>query len=134
MEQGVNKMSSFYFIILMISMNSLLANKITVNPSIFAIHSTGGKDWMYEKKPINIFGLGINSYVEKKQWSLAFDYLQIGLLGNVNQNMFDFSPQQSFAYLDESKDADGYWTEYVNSKFNYKSKIMEIKNGPKMYS
>ena len=49
MEPGVNKMSFFYFIILLISMNSLLANKITVNPSIFAIHSTSGKDWMYEK-------------------------------------------------------------------------------------
>ena len=129
MELGVNKMRFIFLICLMIPPNILLAEKIKINPSIFAIHSTDGKDWMYEKKPINIFGLGINTYVEHKQWNLVFDYLQIGLLGNVNQNIFDFSPQQSFAYIDESKDADGYWTEYVNSKLNYNYNDITIELG-----
>ena len=59
---------------------------------------------------------------------LTFDYLQIGLLGNVNQDIFNFSPQQSYAYLDQSKDADGFWTEHIDTKlsYNYNNFIIEL--------
>ena len=112
-------MRIFYSICIIICINRIFADILIIKPSSFGMHSTSGKDWMYTKKPINIFGFGINSYVKNSQWDLKFDYLQIGLIGNVDQNIFSFSPNQSFAYLDKSKDADGYWTEYISAKLNY---------------
>ena len=107
------------FIFLILAINISFANKIIIKPSIFTTHSSSGKDWMYKEEAINIFGLGINSFISNKNWILTFDYLQLGLLGNVNQDIFDFSPQQSYAYLDQSKDADGFWTEQINAKLSY---------------
>ena len=116
------------YIFLFICLSTSFANNIKVKPIIFTIHSTNSKDWMYEKKPLTIFGFGVNSYIKNKNWRLDFDYIQLGLLGNVNQNIFSFSPQQSYAYLDKSKDADGYWTEYINTKlsYNYNNFIIEL--------
>ena len=110
------------------TINKSFANNVIVKPSIFAIHSTNGKDWMYQEKAINVFGFGISSYVNNKKWKLTFDYLQIGLLGNVNQNIFNFSPQQSYAYLDQSKDTEGFWTEHIDTKlsFNFNNLIIEL--------
>ena len=102
------KLFSPIFLILAISIS--FANNVIIKPSIFTIHSSTGKDWMYQEKAINIFGFGISSIVNNKYWRLKFNYLQIGLLGNVNQDLFNFSPQQSYAYIDQSKDADGFWT------------------------
>ena len=34
----------------------------------------------------------------------------------VNQDLFDFSPQQSYPYIDDSKDAEGHWTEHLEAK------------------
>ena len=107
------------YIFLILAINKLFANNVIIKPSVFTIHSSSGKDWMYQEKAINIFGFGISSYANSTNWKLTFDYLQIGLLGNVNQNLFNFSPEQSFAYLDQSKDADGFWTEHIDTKFSY---------------
>ena len=107
-------MRLYCFIFLILAINISFANKVIIKPSIFTIHSSSGKDWMYQEEAINIFGLGINSFISNKNWRLTFDYLQLGLLGNVNQNIFNFSPQQSYAYLDQSKDADGFWTEQIS--------------------
>lgn len=107
------------YIFLILTINELFANNVIIKPSVFTIHSSSGKDWMYQEKAINIFGFGISSYINSTNWKLTFDYLQIGLLGNVNQNLFNFSPEQSFAYLDQSKDADGFWTEHIDTKFSY---------------
>ena len=78
-------MRLFSYIFLILAINKLFANNVIIKPSIFTIHSSNGKDWMYEEKAINIFGFGISSYINNKNWKLTFDYLQIGLLGNVNQ-------------------------------------------------
>ena len=107
------------YIFLILAINKLVASNVIIKPSVFTIHSSSGKDWMYQEKAINIFGFGISSYVNSTNWKLTFDYLQIGLLGNVDQNLFNFSPEQSFAYLDQSKDADGFWTEHIDTKFSY---------------
>ena len=112
-------MRLYCFIFLILTINISFANKVIIKPSIFTIYSSSGKDWMYQEEVINIFGLGINSFISNKNWRLTFDYLQLGLLGNVNQNIFNFSPQQSYAYLDQSKDADGFWTEQINTKLSY---------------
>ena len=121
-------MKLFSPIFLMLAINISFANNVIIKPSIFTIHSSTGKDWMYQEKAINIFGFGISSIVNNKYWRLKFNYLQIGLLGNVNQDLFNFSPQQSYAYIDKSKDADGFWTEHINTKisYNYNNFIIEL--------
>ena len=115
-------MRIFSYILLILATNKLFANDVVIKPSIFNIYSSNGKDWMYQKKAINIFGFGVSSYITNRNWKLKFDYLQIGLLGNVNQSIFNFSPKQSYAYLDQSKDADGFWTEYIDTKLSYNNK------------
>ena len=122
-------MRLFSFIFLLLIVNKSTANNVIVKPSIFTIHSSNGKDWMYQEKAINVFGFGISSYINNKKWNLTFDYLQIGLLGNVNQSIFNFSPEQSYAYLDQSKDADGFWTEYIDTKLSYNNKNFIIELG-----
>ena len=121
-------MRLFSYIFLILAVNKLFASNVIIKPSIFTIHSSNGKDWMYQEKAINIFGFGISSYIKNTNWKLKFDYLQIGLLGNVNQNIFNFSPEQSYAYLDQSKDADGFWTELIDTKlsYNYNNFIIEL--------
>ena len=94
--------------------------------SVFSIYSSNGRDWMYEKKPISIFGLGVNSYIENNKLKFNFNYLQLGLLGNVNQDLFDFSPQQSYPYIDDSKDAEGHWTEHLEAKLIYNDNNLDV--------
>ena len=121
-------MRIFSYILLILATNKLFANDVVIKPSIFNIYSSNGKDWMYQEKAINIFGFGVSSYITNRNWKLKFDYLQIGLLGNVNQSIFNFSPKQSYAYLDQSKDADGFWTEQIDTKlsYNYNDFIFEL--------
>ena len=122
-------MRIFSYILLILAINKLFANDVVIKPSIFNIYSSNGKDWMYQKKAINIFGFGVSSYITTRNWKLKFDYLQIGLLGNVNQSIFNFSPKQSYAYLDQSKDADGFWTEYIDTKLSYNNNNFIIELG-----
>ena len=122
-------MRIFSYILLILAINKLFANDVVIKPSIFNIYSSNGKDWMYQKKAINIFGFGVSSYITNRNWKLKFDYLQIGLLGNVNQSIFNFSPKQSYAYLDQSKDADGFWTEYIDTKLSYNNNNFIIELG-----
>ena len=117
------------YIFLILAVNELLANNVVIKPSFFNVHSSNGKDWMYQKKAINIFGFGVSSYITNRNWKLKFDYLQIGLLGNVNQSIFNFSPKQSYAYLDQSKDADGFWTEHIDTKLSYNNNNFIIELG-----
>ena len=122
------RMRLFSYIFLILAINKLFASNVIIKPSIFTVHSSNGKDWMYQEKAINIFGFGISSYVKSTNWKLKFDYLQMGLLGNVDQSIFNFSPHQSYAYLDQSKDADGFWTEHIDTKlsYNYNNFIIEL--------
>ena len=82
-----------------------------------------------QKKPISIFGLGVNSYIKSNKLKFNFNYLQLGLLGNVNQDLFNFSPQQSYPYIDDSKDAEGHWTEHIEAKLSYNDNNLDIELG-----
>ena len=121
-------MRLFSCIFLLLTINKSFANNVIIKPSFFTIHSSNGKDWMYQEKVINVFGFGISSFINNENWKLTFDYLQIGLLGNVNQDIYNFSPQQSYAYIDQSKDAKGFWTEHINTKlsYNFNNFIIEL--------
>ena len=122
-------MKYLIFILINFISNLLLATDVIIKPSVFSIYSSNGKDWMYEKKPISIFGLGVNSYIENNKLKFNFNYLQLGLLGNVNQDLFDFSPQQSYPYIDDSKDAEGHWTEHLEAKLIYNDNNLDVELG-----
>ena len=122
-------MRFFIFILVNLVSKLILASDVIIKPSIFSIHSTNGRDWMYQKEPISIFGLGINSSIENKNLKLTFSYLQLGLLGNVDQNLFKFSPHQSYPYIDHSKDAEGYWTEHLETRLIYDFNDLSIELG-----
>ena len=40
-----------------------------------------------------------------------------------------FTTARSFPYLDDSKDADGYWSEYATAKIHYTTDSFEINFG-----
>ena len=122
-------MKYLIFILINFISNLLLATDVIIKPSVFSIYSSNGRDWMYEKKPISIFGLGVNSYIENNKLKFNFNYLQLGLLGNVNQDLFDFSPQQSYPYIDDSKDAEGHWTEHLEAKLIYNDNNLDVELG-----
>jgi tetratricopeptide repeat protein 30 len=89
-------MRLFSCIFLLLTINKSFANNVIIKPSFFTIHSCNGKDWMYQEKVINVFGFGISSFINNENWKLTFDYLQIGLLGNVNQDIYNFLFEGSF--------------------------------------
>ena len=60
-------MRFFSCVFLILTINKSFANNVIVKPSIFTIHSSNGKDWMYEEKAINVFGFGISSYINNKK-------------------------------------------------------------------
>ena len=43
--------------------------------------------------------------------------------------MFKFSPHQNFPYIDGSKDADGFWSEYLDTKISYTKNSLSIEFG-----
>ena len=54
----MNRKIKYCFLLILLS-QLLSANKIIIKPAIFSVYSTTGRDWMYQKKPINIFGFGL---------------------------------------------------------------------------
>ena len=107
----------FCFLVIFIFQLILCDQKLT--PIIFYHNAFKGSDWIYEDKQVTIFGAGIKGYFKNKTWSIRASYIQFGFLGNVYDGLFNFSPRQSFAYIDDSKDADGYWSEYLDTKIAY---------------
>ena len=55
-------MRIFSYIFLILAINKCFSSNIIIKPSIFTIHSSNGKDWMYQEKAINVFGFGISSF------------------------------------------------------------------------
>ena len=122
---NINK--HFFFLLLIISLT--IANDLKVKPIIFALHSSNGSDWVYEKTPLTSFGAGLRFELNKPTWSALVDYMQLGFIGQINRSLYSFSPNKSLPYLDESKDADGFWSEFVKTKITYKLKSAEIHLG-----
>ena len=55
-------MRIFSYIFLILAIYKLYASNVIIKPSIFTIHSSNGKDWMYQEKAITVFGFGISSF------------------------------------------------------------------------
>lgn len=107
----------------------VLSNNLDLKPITFIYYSSEGSDWIYNAQPITIFGVGMGAYYKNDNLTIDTKYLQFGMLGNINNNFLDFSPRQSFPYIDDSKDADGYWTEYATAKIKYRLNNFEIDVG-----
>ena len=114
-------------IILLISLS--FSKDIKVRPLFLYQYSSDGSDWVYENNPITIFGAGLGAYYENNNWTIEAEYIQLGFLGKLDEGLYDFSPIQSFPYIDKSKDADGYWTEYANAKIVYSIKNINFEFG-----
>ena len=90
-----------------------------VYPIFFSTYKSNGGDWHYDDEYISINGAGIGARSVFNQWSIDANYVQLGLMGNINDELMSFSPTQSFPYIDGSKDAPGFWTEIATMKVSY---------------
>ncbi len=90
-----------------------------VYPILFSTYKSAGGDWHYEDKYISISGAGIGARSTFNHWYIDANYIQLGLMGNITDELMNFSPTQSFPYMDGSKDAFGYWTEIATMKVSY---------------
>ena len=90
-----------------------------VYPILFSTYKSAGGDWHYEDKYISISGVGIGARSTFNHWYIDANYIQLGLMGNITDELMNFSPIQSFPYMDGSKDAFGYWTEIATMKVSY---------------
>ena len=105
------------------------SDDLEVKPIVFTLHSSNGSDWVYDKTPLTSFGAGLSFKFQNPTWSVLVDYIQLGFIGQINHSLYSFSSIKSLPYLDTSKDADGYWSEYVKTKISYKLKSAEIYMG-----
>ena len=123
----MNDKKKSIFSILILSL--LLSDNFKIEPIAFSHHSSNGSDWIYKNTPISIFGAGLGAYYDNKNWTVEAEYIQFGFLGELNEDLFSFSSLQSFPYIDKSKDADGYWTEYANAKIIYSLNNIDFEFG-----
>ncbi len=126
-------MSDKFFHNILISfflVGTLHANSdFTIYPIFFSTYNSSGGEWHYENKPISINGFGLGTKTVWDNWSIEARYIQIGLFGNINDDIMSFSSNQSFPYIDGSKEADGYWNEYATTKISYIQKAIKFDFG-----
>ena len=101
--------------------SSLFSEELMIKPILFSHFSSNGSDWVYESDPITTFGAGLDITYRNESISFEANYLQLGFLGRIENGLYEFSPIKSLPYLDRSKDADGYWSEYIKAKFTYRN-------------
>ena len=104
-------------------------SSLNIYPVFFSTYKSSGGEWNYQNKPIIINGFGLGAKNIFNNWILEAQYIQISLLGNVNNDIMNFSSNQSFPYIDGSKDADGYWNEYATAKISYIKKNFKFEAG-----
>ncbi len=117
------------FCYLIIFSSKLMSNNQVLIPILFYQNSSKGSDWIYEKNQISIFGAGLKGSFSNAKWDINATYIQFGFLGNIENGLFNFSPSQSFPYIDGSKDADGYWSEYLDTKITYTKESIMLELG-----
>ena len=118
-----------YILCLFFLFSTAISEPLLVKPIVFVNYSSNGNDWVYDKEPITRFGAGFNFNFTKEPWTIEGQYIQLGFLGNINNELFEFSDMKSLAYLDDSKDADGYWSETVNAKVIYDLNTIQFQFG-----
>ena len=86
-------MRLFSYIFLILAINKLFANNVNIKPSIFTIHSSNGKDWMYQEKAINIFDLDQVWLMITNQNPLkkGYEYLDYNTRIRLDSNKYEWS-------------------------------------------
>ena len=118
-----------YFFYLPFIFSLIYSNNLKVKPIIYTLYSSNGSDWVYEKKTITSFGTGLGIEFNNRSWSIMVDYLQLGFLGEINHGLYEYSSKKGLPYIDKSKDADGYWSEYVKAKVTYELNTIKVHLG-----
>jgi len=111
----------YFFIFCIITISTSKAeNDFRVAPVFFSKYKSNGGDWHFSKQNILINGFGLTSSYLNNDLKITSDYIQLFITGNIDNDRFlYFSPEQSFPYLRNSLDADGYWTENATMKISY---------------
>ena len=118
-----------YFFYLPLIFSFIYSNNLKVKPIIYTLYSSSGSDWIYENSPITTFGTGLGIEFNNQSWSIMVDYLQLGFLGDINHGLYEYSSKKGLPYIDKSKDADGYWSEYVKAKVTYELNTIKVHLG-----
>ena len=58
-----------------------------VYPILFSTYKSAGGDWHYEDKYISISGAGIGARSVFNHWSIDANYIQLGLMGNITDEL-----------------------------------------------
>ena len=107
----------------------IFSNDIKIKPTFFSIYSSTGSDWIYQKTPLTYFGAGLKANFDNDLWNIDLQYTQLGFFGEIKSELYHFSPIKSLPYLDKSKDAPGYWSEYINARIAYTTNVLEFDFG-----
>ena len=70
-----------YFSFLSFFLSLTFSEDLEVKPIVFALHSSNGSDWVYEKTPLTSFGAGLSFKFQNTTWSVLVDYIQLGFTG-----------------------------------------------------
>ena len=89
----MNDKKKSIFSILILSL--LLSDNFKIEPIAFSHHSSNGSDWIYKNTPISIFGAGLGAYYDNKNWTVEAEYIQFGFLGELNEDLFSFSSEDT---------------------------------------
>mgnify|MGYP001459388998 CR=1 FL=1 len=106
-----------------------LSNNLKTKPILFYYNSSKGSDWIYKNNPLTIFGAGLEINYSNPKWDINATYIQFGFLGEIGNGLHNFSPTQSFPYIDDSKDADGHWSEYIDTRITYNNQSLSLEFG-----
>ena len=78
-----------YIFYLFLLLSILSSEPFTIKPLIFINHSSGGNDWVYDNEPITNFGAGFNLFVTNQLWTIEAQYIQLGFLGKINNELYN---------------------------------------------
>jgi len=113
----------------LILINLLYPKSNLIEPVFFSEYSSSGKDWITSKKPITKLGAGLKLTFEKNNFIITSKFIQLGILGEIDTSFYSLTNQQALPYIDKSKDADGYWSEFSEAKISYNNKNYNIHLG-----
>ena len=62
-------------------------SSLNIYPVFFSTYKSSGGEWNYQNKPIIINGFGLGAKNIFNNWILEAQYIQISLLGNINNDI-----------------------------------------------
>ena len=53
-------------------------------------------DYIISKKPVTLFGAGLNAFYKNNQWIINTEYIQLGFFGDIDETIFSFHHGKKF--------------------------------------